>query len=170
MIDKTGMDQATEVMSAEASMGRVIVGRIMPGCDLVTGIEAMCKKHDIRQAMIVGTIGSIVNPHFDWASTIEPKPGTGNTSSRTLEGAGSLISGQGLVCRNEGSDELDIHLHCTVTDSNGDVYGGHFPKGTVPVLSTTDVTLIELTGVAVIRRRHPVTGKYFTFVEKDNNR
>jgi predicted DNA-binding protein with PD1-like motif len=167
VVEKIESPEVVAFMSSEAKMGRVIVGRIMPGIDLVTGIEEICRKHGVRQAMIAGTIGSVVNPHFDWASTAEARPGTGHTSSRKIEGAGSLISGQGLVCRNEGSSELDVHLHCTVTDPSGAVYGGHFPKGTVQVLSTTDVTMIEITGVKLIRRPHPVTGKLFTFVESE---
>ncbi len=167
MVEKVESPQATTFMSAEARMGRIIVGRILPGSDLVTGIEEICRKHGVRQAVIVGAIGSVVNPHFEWASTVEERPGTGHTSSRAIEGAGSLISGQGLVCRNEDGSELDIHLHCTITDPSGAVYGGHFPKGTVPVLSTIDVSLIEITGVKLIRRPHPVTGKLFTFVEKE---
>lgn len=167
MVEKVESAQSMTFMSSEARMGRIIVGRILPGGDLVTGIEEICRKHGVRQAMIVGTIGSVVNPHFDWASTVEERPGTGHTSSRSIEGAGSLISGQGLVCRNEDGSELDVHLHCTITDPGGAVYGGHFPKGTVPVLSTIDVSLIEITGVKLIRRPHPVTGKLFTFVESE---
>ena len=167
MADQSEWLRETTFLSEVARMGRLIVGRILPGSDLVTGIEEICKKHGVRQAMIIGTIGSVVNPHFEWASTVEERPGTGHTSSRSIEGAGSLISGQGLVCRNEDGSELDVHLHCTITDPNGAVYGGHFPKGTVPVLSTTDVTLIEITGVKLVRRPHPITTKMFTFVEPE---
>jgi len=34
-------------MSSEAKMGRIIVGRILPGSDLVTGIEEICRKHGV---------------------------------------------------------------------------------------------------------------------------
>ena len=167
MVERVESPQSTTFMSSEARMGRIIVGRILPGSDLVTGIEEICRKHGVRQAIITGTIGSVVNPRFDWASTVEERPGTGHTSSRSIEGAGSLISGQGLVCRSEDGSELDVHLHCTITDPSGAVYGGHFPRGTVPVLSTIDVSLIEITGVKLIRRPHPITGKLFTFVESE---
>ena len=167
MVERAESPQSTTFMSSEARMGRIIVGRILPGGDLVTGIEEICRKHGVLQAIITGTIGSVVNPRFDWASTVEERPGTGHTSSRSIEGAGSLISGQGLVCRSEDGSELDVHLHCTITDPSGAVYGGHFPKGTVPVLSTIDVSLIEITGVKLIRRPHPITGKLFTFVESE---
>jgi uncharacterized protein len=167
MVESVDSSQSATFLSSEARMGRIIVGRILPGSDLVTGIEGICRKHSIRQAIIVGTIGSVVNSHFDWASTVEERPGTGHTSSRSIEGAGSLIGGQGLVCRNEDGSELDVHLHCTITDPSGAVYGGHFPKGNVPVLSTIDVSLIEITGVKLIRRPHPITGKLFTFVENE---
>ncbi len=167
MVESVEPLRETRFVSEVARMGRVIIGRILPGSDLVTGIEEICRKHDVRQAMIVGTIGSVVDPHFEWASTTEERPGTGHTSQRAIEGAGSLISGQGLVCRSEDGRGLDVHLHCTITDPSGAVYGGHFPKGTVPVLSTTDVTLIEITGVKLVRRPHPVTSKLFTFVEPE---
>jgi hypothetical protein len=155
-------------MSSEAKLGRVIVGRILPGSDLVTGIEKICRKHDVRQAIILGAIGSIVNPHIEWAAFTEARPVTGNTASRTLAGAGSLMSGQGLVCETEGTDELNIHIHCTVTDPSGTVLGGHFNKQAVEVLSTTDLTLVEITGVKVIRRPDPISGKMFTFIEATN--
>ena len=74
MVEKVESPQATTFMSAEAKMGRIIVGRILPGSDLVTGIEEICRKHGVRQAMIVGTIGSVVNPHFEWASTWRRAP------------------------------------------------------------------------------------------------
>lgn len=167
MGEKSEWLRETSFVSEVATMGRVIVGRILPGSDLVTGIEAICKKHNVRQAAIVGTIGSVVDVQFDWASTTENRPETGRTSHMSIEGAGSLIGGQGLVCQSEDGSELDVHLHCTVTDPRGAVYGGHFPKGTVPVLSTTDVTLIEITGIKLIRRPDPVSGKLFTYMEPE---
>ena len=167
MGEKSPWLSETSVISEAGKMGRIIVGRIMPGSDLVTGIEEICRKHDIRQAMIVGTIGSIVDAEFEWVSTTENRPVTGHTSHVKIEGAGSLISGQGLVCRNEDGSELDVHLHCTITDPSGAVFGGHFPKGTVPVLSTTDITLIEISGMKLVRRPHPVSGKLFTFMEPE---
>lgn len=167
MEEQTEWLKETTFMSEVASMGRLIVGRILPGSDLVTGIEEICKKHRVRQAMIIGAIGSVVNPEFDWAATTEDLPGTGHSAHREIEGAGSLISGQGLVCRNDDDSEMDVHIHCTITDSSGAVYGGHFPKGTVPVLSTIDVTLIEITDVKLVRRPHPITTKMFTFVEPE---
>ncbi len=166
-VEKSEWLKETTFISGEATVGRVIIGRIMPGSDLVTGIEGICRKHGVSQAIITGAIGSIVDPHFDYASTTESRPGTGNTSAKSLKGAGSLISGQGLVCRDADGVELEVHLHCTITDSDGTVHGGHFPKGTVPVLSTTDMTLIEITGVRLVRRPHPVTGKLFTYIEPE---
>lgn len=142
-----------------------MVARVLPGNDLVGAIEEICRRHQLRQAMIVSTIGSLIDPTLHYVTSTTPQPGKGHTSDMEIRGPGSLIAGQGLVCQSEDGSKVEVHLHCVVGDSEGNVRGGHFFKGGAKVLTTTDVSLVEIVGVRIFRRPHPVTGVVFTDIQ-----
>jgi predicted DNA-binding protein with PD1-like motif len=140
--------------TVEASCGRVIVGRLLPGSDLIEGIEAICDKHNIAYAAITFSYGSLASAGFKFLQV--PSPGeravlTPHNVDKRVE----FLAGQGLVC--DGEDGRAIHLHGAVSDETGAVTGGHFERGQNPVYNNMDITLIELKGVRLTRRWDPDT-------------
>jgi uncharacterized protein len=135
--------------TVEAASGRVIVGRLLPGTDLIEGIEAICDKHNIAYAAITFSYGSLASAGFKFLQVPEPGARAVLTAHK-VDKRVEFLAGQGLVC--DGETGRAIHLHGAVADETGAVTGGHFEKGQNPVYNNMDVTLIELKGVRLMRR------------------
>jgi uncharacterized protein len=136
--------------SVEARSDRVIVGRLLPGADLIQGLEAVCDHHGIRFAAIAFAYGSLSSAAF---KTLQI-PAGGDHPVLTLERVDrrvEFLGGQGLICRNDDGDRA-THLHGSVADESGQVLGGHFEPGLNPVFNNLDFTLQELSGVDLVRR------------------
>jgi predicted DNA-binding protein with PD1-like motif len=140
--------------TVEATSGRVIVGRLLPGTDLIEGIEAICDKHRISYAAITFSYGSLASAGFKFLQVPEPGARAVLTPHK-IDKRVEFLAGQGLVC--DGETGRAVHLHGAVSDETGTVTGGHFEKGENPVYNNMDVTLIELKGVRLTRRWDPET-------------
>jgi predicted DNA-binding protein with PD1-like motif len=140
--------------TAEATCGRVIVGRLLPGSDLIEGIEAICDKHKISYAAITFSYGSLASAGFKFLQVREAGA-RAVLMPHSVDKRVEFLAGQGLVC--DGEEGRAIHLHGAVADETGAVTGGHFEKGQNPVYNNMDVTLIELKGVRLTRRWDPET-------------
>jgi len=135
--------------AVEAAGGRVIVGRLLPGTDLIEGIEAICDKYQIAYAAISFAYGSLASAGFKYLQV--PEPGARAVlTPHTVDKRVEFLAGQGLVC--EGDTGRAVHIHGAVSDETGAVMGGHFERGQNPVYNNMDVTLVELKGVRLIRR------------------
>ena len=136
--------------SVEATTKRVIVGRLLPGTDLIRGLESVCDSHQVMYAAVVFAYGSLSSAAF---KTLQIAPGSSRPALalRRLERRVEFLGGQGLVCRDDTGARA-THLHGCVSDETGQVLGGHFEPGLNPVFNNMDFTLYELTGVDLIRR------------------
>lgn len=139
--------------SAEGKAARVIVARILPGEDLLEGIEAACVKHGVKHGVIVSCIGSLDSIFLKYY--YPPKDPVNDPFSADrdliLNDPTVLISGQGLVCENEEDGTIDVHLHAIMRDNYGKVYGSHIPKGGNICQYTIDVSIVEVSGMKLIR-------------------
>jgi predicted DNA-binding protein with PD1-like motif len=142
---------ATELFhSVEARAERVIVGRLLPGADLIHGLEAVCDNHGIRFAAIAFAYGSLSSAGF---KTLQIPAGSHRpilTLTR-VDRRVEFLGGQGLICRDDDGDRA-THLHGSISDETGQVVGGHFEPGLNPVYNNMDFTLHELLGVDLVRR------------------
>lgn len=147
--------------AAGAASGRVVAARIFPDLDLLEGIEEICREFGIGYGQIGVGIGSLRRVAMNYVSTANPGPGEGYTTRLEMEGAFSLLSAQGLVSPAEEEGRLNTHLHIVVSGQHDAVYGGHVEKGT-RTLTTTDLFITELTGIAIDRKRDPASGVMLT--------
>lgn len=146
---------AQDVESAVSSGGRVIVGRLHPGIDLIEGLEAACDEHGIEHAAIVACYGSLSRAGFKFLQIPNGEAHPRLVPTR-VDKRLEFMGGQGLVCRTpEGARAT--HLHGSVSDETGAVMGGHFDTGLNPVFNNMDFVLQELGGVRLIREHDPVT-------------
>lgn len=130
--------------------GRVVAVRLLPGTDLLTGIEEACKKNGIEYAL-VNCFGSFSCAGYMYLVPKEAaKVGAGYGDVLKKEGPIEFLSGVGVVCKKEGA--CDIHFHGTMCDKNGAVFGGHLVKGENPALTTVDLVIIEVAGVEMLRQ------------------
>lgn len=141
------------LLSQAGVVKRVVIARILPGEDLVTGISEACKKHGIKYGIITSCIGSLDAMYLQYY--FEPKDPVNDPfgADRDLVSKEPtvLISGQGLVCENEEDGSIDVHLHAVMRDNHGKVYGSHIPVGGNIAQYTIDVAIEEVGGIKLIR-------------------
>ena len=132
----------------EASPGRVWVGRLEPGDDLVEEIERMCVEHNVRAAW-VSAIGAVKRAAFAYYE---------QNDRRYLE----LASGEhheiiGFVGNISMRDDRPfLHAHATFGDRSGAAVGGHLLKGCE--VFAAEIQVREMTGVELVRTPDEVTG------------
>jgi hypothetical protein len=136
--------------SVRARTGITLVGRLLPGTDLVHGLEAVCEHHEVKYAALNFAYGSLASAGF---KTLQMPDDGSNRPTLALERVDSRVEfmgGQGLVC-SDGKGGRATHLHGSISDETGRVLGGHFEPGLNPVYNNMDFTLQELLDVDLIR-------------------
>lgn len=131
------------------SVGKTVACRLLPGTDLLEGIEETCKKNGIKYAY-VSAFGSFDSVGYMY---LVPKPeakvGAGYGDVLRKNGPVEFLNGTGVVCQN--NEEYDTHFHATMCGEDGIVFGGHIVKGTTPALTTVDLVIIEINDVHMLR-------------------
>ena len=137
------------VQDACGNTGKTIAARLLPGTDLIEGIEEVCKKNDVKHAY-VSCFGSFNAAGYMYlVPKAEAKVGAGYGDVIKKSGPIDFLNGTGVVCQNNGN--YDTHFHATMCDETGTVFGGHIVKGTTPALTTVDLVVIEITDVQMLR-------------------
>ena len=154
----------TKVEVAQAGAGRIIVGRLHPGVDLIAGLEAACDAHGLRFAAVLACYGSLSAAGFRFLR-IPPGEEHPRLVPHRVDERVEFMGGQGLVCETpEGGRET--HLHGSISDSTGAVTGGHFVTGQNPVFNNMDIVVQELLDVRLIRAHDAVTDTVEMRVER----
>jgi predicted DNA-binding protein with PD1-like motif len=150
------------IATGEGQIGRIIVGRLLPGTDLMEGLNKICDQYNIKNGVIVDCIGSLRKSVFKF---LIPNPklklGSGYGDPYTLDGPIEFLGGQGIISQGEDGTRK-IHLHGLVNRTSVEggkpkpdyVLGGDFgvPKGSNLVLATMDVTILEVKGLNIVRK------------------
>lgn len=125
----------------EAGSGRILVGRLERGSDLVAELERICAERGIRAAW-VSVIGAVSHAAYAYYE---------QTDHRYLELSSEThheITGfVGNISLREGVPFL--HAHATFADASGACVGGHLLHGITVFVA--EFTLRELTGVELVR-------------------
>lgn len=133
--------------------GRLVVARLHPGEDLVTGIGEVCKKYGVKYGVITSCIGSLESLYLQYY--YEPKDPVNNPFGAErdliLKDPTVLISGQGFVCENADDGSIDVHLHAVMRDNSGKVYGSHIPVGGNIAQYTIDIAIQEVEDMKLLR-------------------
>jgi uncharacterized protein len=136
---------------------KTLVGRILPGTDLIGGIEKICQDNHLAYGTIVTAIGSLSRGEFVYALPDKSaKMGIKYSDPTTIEGPLELLACQGMIGLTAEGD-LSVHLHGLMSDSNMKVYGCHFLKNGNPVLITVEILIHEHEGVRMVREQDSET-------------
>lgn len=152
------------VESADARAGRIIVGRLHPGTDLVRGLEAACETHGVRFAALLSAYGSLSSAGFKFLK-VPPGDERPRLMPHRMDERVEFMGGQGLVCETPDG-ERETHLHGSVSDATGAVLGGHFVPDENPVYNNMDFVLQELLDVSLIRAWDEATATVEMRVER----
>lgn len=116
--------------------------RLVPGDDLRNTLEALARNKALGAAFVIQGIGSLSVANLRYAGIDQPALLRGDLEILTL--AGSLSP--------DGA-----HLHMSVADATGRVYGGHVSAGCI-VRTTAEILLVSLEDFRFSRELDPTTG------------
>jgi len=147
------METRTEYAVSE--IGRTLIGRLLPGTDLIPGILSMCTDSGIRFGYIASLIGSLSRVRFVYVNRApgkSPDASRGFVFSKPNEKAGpfEILSAQGTLGEEEDGKPT-LHLHALLCDEKDRIFGGHILEEGCPVLATVEVVIRETRGIRLIR-------------------
>jgi predicted DNA-binding protein with PD1-like motif len=127
--------------------GRIISARLLPGTDLVIGIQDLMTKHGVTCGW-ANAFGSLAGAHFSpGISMSKDQPDMMERSpDLNLEEPLEIWSGQGKLGLDEQGNSF-MHFHGLVSDLKGRIYGGHFFPGGNPIYITCEVMIQEILDV-----------------------
>jgi len=142
------MDEMVE--TAVGKLGKVVAARLKPGTDMLLGLTFVCKKYDIKNGVILSTIGSLDGARFCDVVDLPTKAGHGYGEVLHLTGPIELTNATGIIC-HDPDNEVSLHIHMNLCDRYGNAHGGHLVEGT-KVLMTVDVVIAEVDGIIMSRK------------------
>ena len=140
--------------AAEGRMGRVVVIRLKPGADLLGGIQDACGQYGIHNGVILSAIGSLACVRYCNVEALpDKKCGYGYGRVLCLDEPIELTGAGGVIC-SDADNNINLHIHLSLSDKTGKAFGGHLAEGT-KVLMTSDIVLGEIEGVRMLRQYDP---------------
>ena len=128
-----------------------MVARIQPGQSLLSAIEELLKKHEIKSGYI-----PVIHGCFSDCTilTVEENPDCpGDPKDVEISFDEPLVySGNGTIAEEEDGKPF-IHLHPTISKKDGIAYVGHLIEATV--LLTTEIVIVEVLGMKINRKPAP---------------
>jgi predicted DNA-binding protein with PD1-like motif len=128
--------------------------RLSPGDDLRVAVEDELRKHQWPAAFVIQGIGSLSVAQLRFAGAESPTELRGDLEILTLAGS---VSPDGA------------HLHMSVADARGQVFGGHVARG-CKVRTTAELLLALLPGHRFSRELDPSTGFMELMIHSDLQR
>ncbi|MEM4500372.1 MAG: DNA-binding protein [Candidatus Woesearchaeota archaeon] len=118
--------------------------RLPEGDDLIEGLVNFAKQKEILTGVIfaIGAVKDVVLAYYDF----EEK----RYKEIELDGTYELVSAIGNISVKE--DNIFVHLHTTVANSQGKIYGGHLMKAKVVV---AEVLIEKMIGNPLYRKLQP---------------
>jgi predicted DNA-binding protein with PD1-like motif len=132
---------------AKGKVKDIIVIRLQRGEDVIGSLKQACVDYGVKNAVIISMIGS-----FDGASYYDPiinpkeRCGISYGDPITLERPVQLLTAQGEICEDD-QGEVNVHLHATFADSQGNSYGGHISGLPNKALNTINAFIGVIDGV-----------------------
>ena len=121
---------------------RTLPLRLPPGADLRAALQAVLREHAVEAAFVVAGIGSLSVAQLRLA---------GAQTTQTLHGDLEILTLSGTL----GVDSS--HLHASVADATGRVWGGHVAPGCI-VRTTAELLLALLPDWNFTRALDAATG------------
>lgn len=130
------------VHSANSNV-HISILRMRPGQDPKRSLESYVAEHHLKAAVVVSVAGSLTTVALRYAN---------QDKVTILEGHFEIVSLGGILGSESGS-----HLHMSVSDSQGNTFGGHLVEGG-KVYTTIEVAIAELSDMGLKRDLDPDTG------------
>ena len=143
----------TNIIKASGKIGRIIIMRIAPGCDLLRSIKEVAEEEKIKSGIIIGGAASLRNVSLrNPRGFIKKFPITDKSRIFTkLEGPLELLSISGNIAHEE-EGRLVVHAHVVVSTGCPEsiTYGGHLVEGAI-IYTTGELVIAEVEGIDLKR-------------------
>lgn len=120
--------------------------RLHPGQDLRQTLEAVVREHGCQAAFVVSGIGSLMDARIRLADAPE---------AMRIDGPSEILSLSGTLGEAQGHGHS--HLHMAVSNTSGQVIGGHVAPGCT-VRTTAEVLVALLPDWSFSRETDAATG------------
>jgi uncharacterized protein len=131
-----------------ASSGRIFVGRLTTGSDLVDEIEGQCAAENVMAAEVT-VIGAVRRAAYAYYEQADQR--YRELASETHHEITGFV---GNISERDGRPFL--HAHATFADADGATVGGHLLRGIA--VFAAEVVIRELRDVSLVRRHDAETG------------
>lgn len=128
--------------SGETKRFRVLALRLRPGQDLRKQLEMFIKEKRIRAGFVITTVGSLRQASVRLAD---------QPSATNFSGKFEIVSLVGTL----GQD--GVHLHISISDSDGKTIGGHLVEGCL-IYTTAEIVIGDAEGLTFSREKDAETG------------
>lgn len=125
-----------------SSSQNVYACRLLPGDDLKKTLQAFAEQRDLKAAYIITCVGSLQQAHLRLAGATERS--TWMTKMEIVSLVGTFFNG-------------GCHLHISLADGKGNMFGGHLLDGCI-VYTTAEIVIGEAKGLQFYRETDPATG------------
>jgi len=125
----------------------IIFVRLFPNEDVNEQLKEVCRRHDIKTAVVISGIGQLKNAQLGYFK--EKGDYTPKIFNKPLE----ILSLTGNICKQE--NDYILHLHAVLGDEKKNAIGGHFIEGIVSI--TGEIVLLK-TNLDVQRKLNKKTG------------
>lgn len=147
-----------DIRKATGRLGKVVVARLAPGCDLMESLEEIAREENIKAGVILSGAASLRQAALRNVGRF-PKEFPITDEIRVLSKRNEpmeLLSIAGNISVRDG--EVFIHGHITISsgEENGQAYGGHLTKGNI-IFSTGEIMIAEIDDIAMERLPDPET-------------
>lgn len=128
--------------------------RLLPGMDVLLGLEEACRENGINNGVIVSAIGGVTTAVICDPLFFPERKQPYNYGDPIVLNEPLCISGlSGIICHDDRG-ELNLHIHISLSDGNSKAYAGHLKEGTV-TMQTVDAVVAEIGGLNMIRKYDP---------------
>lgn len=141
-------------MQSREKDNNLVFIRLFPDEDLFKELERVCKKHEVKTAVVLSGLGQLKNFSLGYFKS------KGNYLLEEFEEPHELLSLTGNISLQD--DSYNFHLHATLGDEKKNAIGGHLAEGKVEV--TNEIVLLK-TDLRVKRKLEEETGLEGLFLE-----
>lgn len=135
-------------MVEQYKLGRIFLGRLEHGADLLNELYQLCESQSIQMGtlQVIGAIQRACVGFYDQGKKLYQQI--------TLPNPAEIVCCTGNISSKDG--KIFIHAHLTLSDEQGKAWGGHLMPGTI--IFAAEFQIQELRGKILQRSEDPVTG------------
>ena len=132
----------------------IVFIRLLPDENLNIELKKVCKKHDVKTAVVLSGMGQLKETEIGYFKT------KGDYLPEKINKPCEILMLTGNICKNK--DDYILHLHIILGDKNKNALGGHFINGKVNI--TAEIVLIK-TNIDIKRKYDKETGLQALFLD-----